>query len=267
MASLLTIGDFARVTHLSVKALRHYDDIGLLAPADVDAASGYRRYAVAQVPVAQVIRRFRDLEMPLDRIKEVLSAPDRDARDRLVLDHLEQMQTKLDETRATVAALQELLEGRLPTAQIEHRMLPAIPVVTVRGRVDWDDAERWLGDALAEIVGVIETAGGARVGPDGALYSEEFFEQHHGEVVAFVPVAEQIDAAGGDALVALPARSCAVMEHRGPFSTLDITYGALGRYVTERGIGVPGPIRETYLAEDADNPGDLVTEVCWPVRE
>ncbi len=76
MSVLLTIGEFSRMTHLSVKALRHYDDLDLLSPAEVDGSSGYRRYATGQVPIAQVIRRFRDLDMPLEEIRSVLNAPD-----------------------------------------------------------------------------------------------------------------------------------------------------------------------------------------------
>jgi hypothetical protein len=59
--TLLGIGDFSRMTFLSVKTLRHYHEIGLLPPAEVDRESGYRRYALAQVPTAQVIRRLREL--------------------------------------------------------------------------------------------------------------------------------------------------------------------------------------------------------------
>ena len=72
MPASLTIGDFSRATHLSVKTLRHYHHIGLLEPADVDPDTGYRRYATDQIPTAQVIRRFRDLDMPLDQIHAVL---------------------------------------------------------------------------------------------------------------------------------------------------------------------------------------------------
>jgi len=72
MTLLLSIGEFARVSHMSVKALHHYDEIGLLKPADVDQWSGHRRYSSAQVPVAHVIRRFRDLDMSLEQIRLVL---------------------------------------------------------------------------------------------------------------------------------------------------------------------------------------------------
>ena len=67
MPTSLAIGDFSRATHLSVKTLRHYHRIGLLEPADVDPDTGYRRYTTEQIPTAQVIRRFRDLDMPLER--------------------------------------------------------------------------------------------------------------------------------------------------------------------------------------------------------
>jgi DNA-binding transcriptional MerR regulator len=89
----LAIGDFSRMTHLSVKALRHYHDVGLLVPAEIDPASGYRFYEPGQVPIAQVIRRFRDLGMPLDEIREVLQAPDVGARNRVLVAHIQRMES------------------------------------------------------------------------------------------------------------------------------------------------------------------------------
>jgi DNA-binding transcriptional MerR regulator len=76
MRASLPIGDFSRATHLSVKTLRHYHRVGLLEPADVDPDTGHRRYTTDQIPVAQVIRRFRALEMPLDDIRAVITTPD-----------------------------------------------------------------------------------------------------------------------------------------------------------------------------------------------
>jgi DNA-binding transcriptional MerR regulator len=72
--STLSIGDFSRATHLGVKTLRHYHEIGLLEPVDVDAETRYRRYASEQIVTAQIIRRFRDLDMPLDDIHAMLDA-------------------------------------------------------------------------------------------------------------------------------------------------------------------------------------------------
>ena len=69
MTSSLPIGDFSRATHMSIKTLRHYHRVGLLEPADVDPFTGHRRYTTDQIPTAQVIRRFRELDMPLEEIR------------------------------------------------------------------------------------------------------------------------------------------------------------------------------------------------------
>src|SRR5689334_2146611 len=123
MSLLLSIGEFSRVTHLSVKALRHYDDIGLLAPAWVDPATGYRSYAVAQVPTAHMIRRLRDLAMPLEDIRAVLAAGNASARDQAILGHLQRMESQLEQTQATVASLRALLEGRATGSTVERRSI------------------------------------------------------------------------------------------------------------------------------------------------
>ena len=70
------MGDFSRATHLSVKTPRHYHQAGLLEPAAVNPDTGYRYYSAGQIPAAQVIRRLRDLEMPVADVNAVLAAPD-----------------------------------------------------------------------------------------------------------------------------------------------------------------------------------------------
>jgi DNA-binding transcriptional MerR regulator len=114
MHTSLGIGDFSRMTFLSVKALRHYHDIGLLRPADVDPQTGYRRYDVSQVPTAQVIRRLRELGMSLDEVRVVMDAPDVSARNEAISAHLRRMEDDLAGMRATVRSLRMLLEERAP---------------------------------------------------------------------------------------------------------------------------------------------------------
>ena len=211
---MFTIGEFSRATHLSVKALRHYDAIGLLVPADVDPSSGYRHYQAAQVPSAHLIKRLRDLDMPLPRIQQVLTAPDVGARDSAISEHLERMESTLVRTQETVAALRSLLT-RAPEPAIEHRVVPTTPVAVAREVVAWDDVEDWLASTLASLHRHVEATG-----PAGAIYEPRFFEDHVGEVTAFVPVAASSDV--------LTAASFAVAVHRGAFDRLDETYGVLG---------------------------------------
>jgi DNA-binding transcriptional MerR regulator len=72
----LSIGEFAQLTHLSVRTLRRYHEAGLLEPASVDPASGYRYYTSAQIPAAQVIHRLRELDMPLAEVSTILATED-----------------------------------------------------------------------------------------------------------------------------------------------------------------------------------------------
>src|ERR1700726_253322 len=100
MATTFTIGEFSRITHLSIKTLRRYHEAGLLEPAHVDRQTGYRYYSVDQVPTAQVIHRFRELGMPVREVGELVAVTDPDARADLIAQHLERLETQLDQTRA-----------------------------------------------------------------------------------------------------------------------------------------------------------------------
>jgi DNA-binding transcriptional MerR regulator len=76
MAVALTIGEFSRITHLSIRALRRYHEAGILDPAHIDCQTGYRYYTLDQVPTAQVIHRFRELGMPVREVGELVAITD-----------------------------------------------------------------------------------------------------------------------------------------------------------------------------------------------
>ena len=260
MTVLVPIGEFSKMTYVTVKALRHYHEVGLLEPAAVEPDSGYRLYSAEQVPVAQAIRRFRDLDMPLDHIHQVLSAPDERARNEAILAHLAKMQEQLERTQVTVASLQALLTDAPVTSEVELRALPMSSVFAITAVVEFDDCADWIETAFVDLHATLTDAGISPGGDDGALYAEPFFNEGAGEVTAFVPIpaTETLLARGRMARVDLPGGTVAVMQHEGPFDELDQTYGRLGTWITERGIGAPGPIREHYPSEDR-------AEVCWPV--
>jgi DNA-binding transcriptional MerR regulator len=111
---LMTIGRFARLTGLTVKALRHYDEVGLLRPAAVDADTGYRSYGAEQVRRAETIRTLRRLELPLDDIRALLAADDPELVRRVLVDHQRRTAIRSAELKVVLQGLQPLIDGKEP---------------------------------------------------------------------------------------------------------------------------------------------------------
>jgi DNA-binding transcriptional MerR regulator len=266
--TLLNIGEFSRMTHLSVKALRHYHDVGILEPAEIDSHSGYRSYDAGQVTSAQVIRRLRDLGMPLDSIRAVLTAPDLAARNREITAHLERMERQLEQTQAAVSGLRALLGGPVPRPEIRFRTIPAVTALAVAQVVTTADVMTWAGEVIGELSSALRVTGLVQAGPLGALFPGEFFELEQSEITLFTPVTPLAETPrlgdGRVRLTRIPGIEAAVAVHDGPPEDIDRTYGALGTAVAQRAIGVDGPIRE-YYPDGFDVSEPHRTEICWPV--
>ncbi len=269
MSDSLTIGDFSRVTFLSVKTLRHYHRLGLLEPAEVDPVTGYRRYTSAQIPIAQVIRRFRALDMPLDHIGEVLRAPDQKIRSELIATHLARLEETLTETQRAVASLRDLLEHPSPSAVIEHRRVPATQAAAITSIVDVADVAAWYQGAMGEIVATLSAQGVVACGPPGGIYANELFTEERGDATLFLPMTGEVRPVGRVRPMSVSGAELAVIIHNGSHDDLDRSYGALATYVTEHAVPVEGLIREYYLVgpQDTDDESAWRTEVGWPIFE
>jgi DNA-binding transcriptional MerR regulator len=263
----LAIGAFSQITHLSVKTLRRYHEAGLLEPEDVDPYTGYRYYSTAQVPVAQVIRRFRDLDMPVREIGAVLATEDPEARSALVAGHLTRLEERLDRTRAAVDSLHRLLRPDRPPIAVDLGAVPDLTVAAVRtDSVGLEEVLGWYDGAMAEIEASLRRRGLVPTGPSGGLYDNALFTDERGGAVVFVPVAEPPEE-GRVRPFTVPAAELAVTVHEGPHDDIDVTYGELGTYVAEQALAVAGPVREHYLVGPRDT-GDAAawrTEIGWPV--
>jgi DNA-binding transcriptional MerR regulator len=125
---LLPIGRFARLAGLSIGALRHYDELGLLPPARVDSATGYRSYGRGQLERARRIARLRDLEVPLEVVRAVVEADDPAERRRLLAAHRLRVEARTFRLQRILHALQHLSteEGTpMPTPPLPPEIDPA----------------------------------------------------------------------------------------------------------------------------------------------
>ncbi len=263
----MAIGDFSRATHLSIKTLRHYHRVGLLAPADVDPDTGYRRYTTDQIPAGQVIRRFRDLDMPIEQVRAVLLAPDTRTRNQLISAHLERLEHDLARTRSAVASLRDLLADPSAVAPVSHRRMPTVAAAAITAVVGTGDLLAWYQGALGELHATLETRGTAASGPSGGIYATGLFTEERGEATIFVPTAAEVEPLGRVIPFVVPAAELAVIVHPGSHADVDRSYGALAGYVASHALGLDGPIREYYLVGRRDTPDESAwrTEIGWPV--
>jgi DNA-binding transcriptional MerR regulator len=263
----LTIGEFSRITHLSVKTLRHYHDVGLLEPSDVDPGTGYRHYTTGQIPTAQVIRRFRSLNMPVEAVKAVLRAPDPEARNALIASHLDRLEDQLAELQLSVASLRSLLEPTTAPIAVEHWTVPATTAAGIHEMVDLDDLLPWYRGALGELYASVATQHLCPSGPSGGLFSSDLFQYERGEATVFVPLNGALRPIGRVVSLVVPAAELAVTVHHGPHTDIDVTYGALGTYVTEHELAVDGPVREYYPVDfhSTEDAAQWRTEIGWPI--
>ena len=267
MSGTLTIGDFSRATFLSVKTLRHYHRVGLLEPSAVDPASGYRRYTSDQIPTAQVIRRFRDLDMPLADIASVLRAPNQTTRSQLISAHLTRLEQTLADTQSAVASLRDLLEHPSIPASIEHRRIPATPGAAIRETVEVGDLAAWYQGAVGEIRATLLAQGVTSSGPPGGIYANELFSRERGEAIVFFPADGEVRSVGRVGPFTAPPVELAVITHAGSDVDVDRSYGALATYVSEHTLAIEGPVREYYLVGRHDTSDEQAwrTEIGWPI--
>ncbi len=260
---MLTIGDFSRLTHLSVRTLRRYHEGALLEPAVVDETTGYRYYGVDQIPTAQVIHRLRELDVPLSDVRQILRTPDPGVRAALVADHLQRLEDVLDRTRAAVTSLRRLLQPDPAPIAVELRAEPARTVAAVEADVEHREVTTWYAGAMAELEAAVGTA---VTGPPGGSYDNALFEQERGHALVYLPT-DAPPRTGRVHPATLPAVELAVTTHVGEHDGIDVTYGELGTWVVENAMSVAGPVREVYLVgpRDTSDPAAWRTEIGWPV--
>ena len=272
--NLLSIGDFSRYAGVSIRMLRHYDERGLLHPADVDAVTGYRRYSPAQLQTAGRIRSLRDAGCGIPAIAEMLplfdSPSDLHARLTHHLATLDEAAQELSAQQGRAASLIDDLISNTMRFSVGEKLLPAVRVLYLRRTVADYPAE---GDLWAEFAG-LEAAQGAidatlLGGLIGATYFDEDYRDDDVEMAIWREYSGDLNVATDFEIVDLPPQRVAWTTHRGDFSTLDRATASLGTWITDHGHTRIGPVLNTYVWGPGrdPNPTNWVTEVSVPIRE
>ena len=255
---LFPIGRFAQLCRLSVKQLRHYDDLGLLHPAHVDPSSGYRYYTRDQTRPALTIGLLRSLDVPLPAIADLLAGDD-EIRERVLRGERDRIDAELRRRHAALRGVERLMREGLGRKDISLTREPARRVAVQRGSCAPEDIGRTYGDCVTRLIAAV----GEVQGPPLGLFPLDLTPTL--EIAAAV----QTQASPPGVLVeTLPATPAAVIIHVGPFEELSLTYHAVLAWIHERGHTPRGPVRETYLTDPTTTePAQFVTRVAVPVDD
>jgi DNA-binding transcriptional MerR regulator len=277
---LMAIGVFSTASLVSVKALRRYHEQGLLVPAAIDRETGYRSYRVSQLIDAQVVKRLRDLDLPLRAVEEIVRARDPEVTRRLIADHEQVMRERLGDLTRLVDELQRVIvQPSLQTpAYIRHEpdqhILAITELVHDPGHANYGT---FLDGAFTRIWSNLQRLGAIPAGPSGALYPPKF-EGDAEVITAFIPIAAPI-VLDDDAIAAgvcnqlLAGAPCAVLTHRGSYATMGDTYRQIGAWVVTNAVPADQPVRELYVVSIDETTGKLLpddelhTEIAWPVEQ
>ncbi|WP_199573905.1 MerR family transcriptional regulator [Streptomyces murinus] len=278
---LLTIGAFAARARLSAKALRLYDRLGLLAPAYVDASSGYRYYRAAQVERARLVALLRQLDMPLARIAEVAGAEGAAAA-RLLDAYWADVEARLAGQRTLAEYLRGRLSGRSDEMYgkfaVETVDVPARVVITESRHTLADELPAWIGAALGRLEAAAQECGGVAAAPFVVYHSEVSMESD-GPAQACVPVADEAAARAWAGRQGRGRETGVRVEPAARLAYVRITkaqvahpqilaaFEAVEEWLGREGLEPDGPCREIYFADwAAAGPEDPVCDVAFPVR-
>jgi DNA-binding transcriptional MerR regulator len=268
---LLPIGMFSRASSLSIKTLRAYHEAGILVPAEVDRFSGYRSYTADQLADAAIVRRLRALDLPLDKVRDVIQARDPELTRRILAAHAVAMRARLEDTERIVAELQSGVVSVTHTP-VHIRFEAAMHTVRIASVVSEAAFPDWMAHAMRRLTGFLEESGMSPAGPAGALYMPEIADDGVENLEALIPVAEPPFVPASEREISIgevPSASVAVLVHVGDYASMADTYRTLGAWIARNAENARERIREWYVVgpADVDTPDQYRTEISWPIRD
>jgi DNA-binding transcriptional MerR regulator len=269
--SLFTIGEFSKVTGLTVKTLRFYHEEGVLNPTAIDEQTGYRYYDDRKIEAAKIITELRRLDFSLADIGEILRScaddadlldsleqkrrtiEDRMRHDRLIAQRLDQIISHEREIRRTM---------QQAPFEIQQKALQPMLIAGIRMKGKYSDCGR----GFAQIG---KRYGRHICGKAFLLHYDAEYREDDADFEACMPIRKGTPA-DGISIRELPGGKCLALVHAGPYDELGHSYGKIFKYINAKGNQVEMPTREVYLKGPGmifkGNPKKYLTEIQMLVR-
>lgn len=270
---MLKIGDFSKLSRVSIRMLRHYDETNLLRPMKIDEFTGYRYYSEEQLPVMSRINALKDMGFGVVAIREILNC----------YNHKEQLEALLRMKRLELAALQEETEEKLrllDTAMerlrkdetMEYNVilktLPERYAASVRMIIPSYDKEGMVWEVLCK-----ETEHMSLIPSEPCYCSVIFYDGEYKESDVEVEAQKTVEGSYQDTehvkFKTVPAVTYASATYKGSYDLISDVNTAVAGWVKDNGYEYDGPMFNIYHVSPAEtqNPDEFVTEVCYPVKK
>jgi DNA-binding transcriptional MerR regulator len=272
---MIRIGDFSKLSRVSIKTLRYYDEMGLLKPIEVDRFTGYRYYEYDQLPRLYRILALKDLGFSLEEIGRLLESglSAEQMRGMLKLRQAE-IRQQVEEEAARLERVERWLreieqEDSMSKYDVVIKKIEPVKVASVRGVVPTPPDQRTLWD---ELMDYLNRKGARMIGPPMAIYHDKEFKERDWDIEVVMPIVDELTSENGVKIYDLPAsEKTACVVHTGSFATIGEAYDALAKWIDQNGYHIVGPGRELNLRlpdklGDQNDP-NTVNEIQFPVEK
>ncbi|HEV2579935.1 MAG TPA: MerR family transcriptional regulator [Ktedonobacteraceae bacterium] len=275
----MKIGDFSKLSQVSIKALRYYDEMGLLKPIETDRFTGYRNYSVGQLPRLNRILALKDMGFSLEQIAQVLNqgVSSEQLRGMLRLkraelqQHIADEQARLARVEARlrdIAMEDTMTDNQVANYDVVIKQVEPQLVASVR---DTLPAYTAVGRLFDEVYGYLSRSGVAGLAAIGvAIWHDNEYKTSDIDGEAAVLLKQPVAEGERIKVYELPGATMASVIHKGAFNALSQAYEAAWRWIEANGYKVIGPNREVYLyctqpvRQDDES---YVTEIQFPVEK
>jgi DNA-binding transcriptional MerR regulator len=271
---MIKIGDFARLSQVSVVTLRYYDEMDLLRPVKVDTFTGYRFYSADQLPRLNRILALKDLGFSLEQIRLMLAdgLTAEQLRSMLKMQRREVEKRLADEqerlTRIEARLRQIELEDKMPKYDVVIKTVPAMLVASRRMTIPTNDqVPQYLGPAYTDVYNYIRNQGAKDTGPCFALWHSPADVYENEDVEAIVPVDRSLKGTDQVKVYELPSTQVAAVVHQGNFENFTQGHAVLLEWMDANGYQIVGPYREIYIKHEKEDLSDSTTEIQFPVAK
>ncbi|MFH0968704.1 MAG: GyrI-like domain-containing protein [Methanobacteriota archaeon] len=272
----IPIGRYSLISHLSLKALRLYDQKGLLVPAVKDRITGYRSYSIAQISTGVTIRTLILLGFRLEEIGKILTAKkvgDEDTIRQIISERRLRIGSEIIQLQKTAEIIshQEISLELIPMTLTEPVIKDVLPVrvMSIREKGTYEETISRLIGELCTLLGSAESgpAGLRVVGPPMTIYHDGEYKEHDADIEVAIPIIGRLSISDKRIRIStLNGGRFLSLIYKGPYMGIHEAWSKTYEYAAKKGISLGIPGKEFYLNDPAEiAESELMTEILIPV--